>query len=564
MQWVGMMTDIELYKETLACLESTQAQLRSERRLFETVLEQLPVAVIVGLAPSGELILSNSKMHEVWRHDMIPSKSISDYTEWKGFHSDGRRYEGKDWPLARSIMHGDVVVNEDTIVEFGDGTQGIIRLSSAPVRDDSGQIVAGVVVCDDVTAKLRLLEERIASEARESAALDACRLKSEFLANMSHEIRTPLNGVIGMSDLLIDTPLTSEQEDYVATIRKSGNLLLVIINDILDFSKIEAGRLVLERAQFDLMDAVRHVESLLRPSADKRGIDFIVSIDASMPSILIGDSERIKQILFNLVGNAIKFTRQGYVELRVASRTLETVSSIGLHFEIIDTGIGISESSLRRLFQPFVQADSSTTRQYGGTGLGLTICKSLVSLMDGALQVQSVPNEGTSFAVDIRLDLPDSKLHRKGFPEDVQHSPDSFADYHILVAEDNPINQVIAKKALMKLGFGSVAMTINGLEVYESYAAEPSRFDVILMDCQMPVMDGYEATRKIRSFEHDSDLPNTPIIALTASALKTDVMACVEAGMDDHIAKPFTRQDISNILSRWIGTKTKLTKSNGV
>jgi signal transduction histidine kinase/AmiR/NasT family two-component response regulator len=530
-------------------LQNTKSQLDSEKRLLRTVLEQLPVAVSVALPSTGEIVLSNSKNCVLWRYPKGSAKAFEEYGDSKAYHPDGRRYQSLDWPLARSIVHGEIVVNEEITVEFVDGSRGVMRLNSAPVRDENNKIVAGVVVAEDVTNITRLTEERAKMMAREQAALEACRLKSEFLANMSHEIRTPLNGVIGMADLLMETSLSSIQEEYVSAIRKSGNLLLVIINDILDFSKVEAGKLELEFAPFQLKDVVVHVEKLLRPTAARQNLDFMIDMHDSIPSTVIGDSQRFKQILFNLVGNALKFTKEGHVLLRIRPGKRTSASSYRLHIEVSDTGIGIPDTVIPNLFKPFTQADASTTRRYGGTGLGLSISQGLASLMGGSIRVQSEIAKGTTFSVDLCFGLPNdecSSLTTAKAP-----SARSFIDCTALVAEDNMINQLVVKKFLTKFKFREIVMTSNGKEAYEKYCEKPEKYNVVLMDCQMPVMDGYEATRSIRGFERQNNLTPTPIIALTASALKSDVEACMDAGMSDHIAKPFTHQIMADVLGRW-------------
>ncbi len=553
--WIGTCTDIESTKQAELDLQITKSQLDAEQRLLRTVLEQLPVAVIVALAPSGEVVLHNSKMNEIWRRDTFQSKTIEEYGVWNAFHPNGQKYEGYEWPLARSITNDEVVINEDTIVEFGDGTRGILRINSAPVRDENDRIVAGVVISEDVTDITRLTEERAKMMAREQAALESCRMKSEFLANMSHEIRTPLNGVLGMADLLMETSLSEAQEEYVSTIQKSGHLLLVIINDILDFSKVEAGKLELDRVRFQLPDVVQHVEKILLSAADRQNIDLIIEQDPSLPSCIVGDPERIKQILFNLVGNAIKFTKQGYVKLRLlpGRKQLINCRDYCLHIEVVDSGIGINESTMNRLFQPFTQADTSTTRRYGGTGLGLSISKGLITLMNGSIAVSSEMNVGSKFLVDIIVSLPDSGKISKN--AELAPSPcrqRTFSGSIALVAEDNTINQLVIRKTLSKFGFSEIIMTSNGQEVLELYYENPHRPAVILMDCQMPVMDGYEASKRIREFESASNLKRIPIIAVTASALRSDVDACMQAGMDDHIAKPFSHVVLGGKLNRWI------------
>jgi signal transduction histidine kinase len=487
-QWIGTSTNIEATKETERNLALTKSLLDSERRLFQTVLEQLPVAVVVGLAPHGELVFANPKMSQLSFEDYDYSnvKSVDDYSRWKGHHADGRPYACHEWPLARSILHGEVVENEDILCGTTKDSQVVLRLNSSPVRDEQGNIVAGVAICEDMTDKIQMMEERVMIISREQAALEACRLKSEFLANMSHEIRTPLNGVIGMSDLLISTPLTAEQEEYVSTIRKSGNLLLVVINDILDFSKVEAGKLELERAPFSLTDVAKHVETLMRPSAMKKSIRLEIHFDTPLPDTVVGDSERIQQILINLLGNAIKFTSKGSVQLRLSRKECEDPNRLEVCIQVLDTGIGMTEDVVSRLFQPFTQADSSTTRRYGGTGLGLSICKGLTDLMGGTVTVETAPNEGTCFTLNLPFlkDIPKqncSSANDQTRPNTMVAPSISFTGCRALVAEDNYVNQIVISRVLERFGFATIDMASNGQEALEKYRQNPMKFDIIMM-----------------------------------------------------------------------------------
>ena len=528
-------------KRTQEELRKTEADLHDERRLFQSMLDHLPVSIIFARAPTGELFYSNNKFEEMWGPGLDTAKDIEAYDNHylKAYHKDQTPYKAKDWPLSRSIMNGEVVHGEDTDVRYSDGRAATIRLSSTPVYDVKGEMIAALAICEDVTERIKIEELRTQLMAREQAALEASCLKMEFLRNMSHELRTPAHGILGLADLLVDDPdLTEKQRKLVVTIKESGKLLLMVINDILDFSKVEAGKLALEQTVVDIRFIFEHVGMISRTIAQKRGIEFKTDIASDLPQYLIGDPGRIQQILHNLTSNALKFTNRGSVTVRVEGELVDG-NQCAIHFAVADTGIGISSENLMHLFQPFMQADSSTTRRYGGTGLGLSICKSLVDLMGGHISVQSAEGHGTTFSVNITLPMGDPPFPLSPLQE---HDPDLLRPIRILVVEDNLINQKITTQCLKKLGAANIEVAHNGADAVEKF--ESGSYDIILMDVQMPVMDGYRATRLIREYENMHGMPRTPIIALTAGALKMDKDACYDAGMDDHIAKPFSQDEL--------------------
>jgi CheY-like chemotaxis protein/two-component sensor histidine kinase len=397
----------------------------------------------------------------------------------------------------------------------------------------------------DITEKKQYQHALI--EATQAAAA-ANKTKGEFLANMSHEIRTPMNGVIGMTELLLDTQLNSIQREYVQTVRDSATSLLKVINDILDFSKVEAGKLELEQLDIDLRDTVEDVSRLLSIQATAKGLKVLIHIDPDLPALVKGDAVRIRQILLNLAGNALKFTAEG--EIGIELRVLEQTShGTRVRCEVRDTGTGIPADRLDKLFKPFSQVDSSTTRQFGGTGLGLSICKRLVDLMNGEIGVRSEPGLGSSFWFTAYFDAVD--------PTAVQAAP-SFAtltaarnrEHHrILLAEDNAVNQKVASRMLEKLGF-QVDIACDGQAAVERWTS--GDYDLILMDCQMPVMDGFEATRAIREMETQGRLARTVIVALTAHAMKGVDQQCVDAGMDGYLSKPIDRVQLATCLERFL------------
>ena len=384
----------------------------------------------------------------------------------------------------------------------------------------------------------------------EERALEASALKTQFLANMSHEIRTPINGVIGMTKILSGTKLDREQSDAVSTIRDSSNSLLALINQILDISKIESGQLQLEEVHFELRSLVESTKSIVAYSANMKGIEISLTIAPDVPDLFLGDPLRIRQILLNLLNNAIKFSFNGKIELRI-KKLGDLKSSLRLGFEIIDEGIGIDRPTIERLFKSFAQGDVSTTRQFGGTGLGLSISKQLVEAMGGVIGVESEVGEGSRFFFEIEV-----RRGKYDLKAQVESSVtvDPSLTGHILVAEDNLTNHKVAAAMLSKMGF-TFEFANDGGKAIE--LLENRSFDLILMDGQMPVLDGYEVTRRIRRGVVGESCRKIPIIAVTANAIKGDVERCLESGMDDYVAKPISYENLLAKISHWLATKNR-------
>ena len=375
----------------------------------------------------------------------------------------------------------------------------------------------------------------------------ASKTKSEFLANMSHEIRTPMNGILGTLQLLQGSELNSSQKEYIGIAYSSGEALLSLLNDILDFSKIEAGKLKLELIPFSLQSLSRELTFLLKQKADERDVVLVTDFDSEIPEVIKGDSVRVRQILGNLMTNAIKFTEKGKVTVKAIALE-KTEKTVRVRLEVNDTGIGIAEESQRKLFNSFTQADGSTTRKYGGTGLGLAIVRQLVTLMRGRLGVDSEEGKGSCFWIEVTFEIPlNIEIEN---PQKVVQKVDKVLEGNVLLVEDNPVNQIIAKKMLEKVGLNYEVVN-NGEEAISRMKLTHD-FNLVLMDCQMPVMDGYEATQALRVYEKEGGMKHLPVIAMTANAMEGDKDNCLSAGMDDYISKPVNQLALKETLAKWL------------
>ncbi len=379
-------------------------------------------------------------------------------------------------------------------------------------------------------SRRKKVQEQLETAIRE--AREAKQMQEQFLANMSHEIRTPMNGIKGMTDLLLSTPLSNKQHELAEVIKRSVNNLLVIVGDILDFSKIKAGKLNIERITFSVADVVKNAGAIFEHRLKKKRLELFTSVDPAIPQWLIGDPHRLNQVLINLLGNAIKFTDQGHIQVDVTLRE-ETAAGVILTFDVKDTGIGIPEASLPHIFDSFDQGSRDTSRLYGGTGLGLTICKQLLHLQGGDISVSSAIGKGASFQFHLPFGVSENAATERNTAETTQDYSRLLVGKRFLVAEDNEINQKLIDYVLRKAG-ATVEMFSNGADAIR-YLKQDQVFDLIIMDIQMPEMDGYETTRYIRN---DLKL-QTPIIAMTATAMKGEQRQCIESGMNEYMTKPF-------------------------
>ncbi|MDP4022769.1 PAS domain S-box protein [Methylobacterium sp. NEAU 140] len=547
-----------------ARLQEAQARADFTTATSAAILAQLAEGVIVTDA-AGRITLVNTAaaaIHGVSRLDVEPDAYSDTY---RLFTEDGRHHPPQDLPLARAVR-GETVRDARWRIRRPDGTEVLAIGSAQPLLGPDGAQIGAVLTLRDDTAreaaerslragKARLrdlnatLSERVAERTREAEAarLQAeagSRAKSEFLASMSHEIRTPLNGVIGYSDLLLDEPdIDPRVRQYGARIRSAGAALLTVVNDILDVSKIEAGQVEIAPRPFALAGLIDNTVSIVRGLADAKGLALGVVLDPALPPWLSGDEDRLRQVLLNLLNNAIKFTAAGRVDLAVEAGAPEGADRpIRVRFSVTDTGIGIPVDKQDRLFRRFSQVDGSYRRAHEGTGLGLAICKSLVELMGGAVGVESAAGRGSTFR--FAVDLP--RAAAPAAPAPAGAGTPARRPRRLLLAEDTPLNQELAC-ALLRAAGHAVDVVADGAEALR--AVQESPYDLVLMDVQMPVMDGVSATRRIRALDHPA--ARVPIVALTANVLPQQVAEFRVAGMTDHVGKPFTRATLLDAIDRW-------------
>ncbi|MFL6658975.1 MAG: ATP-binding protein [Massilia sp.] len=532
-------------------LEQLVQQREAATELTEQILDQLPIPVFLK-DREGRFVRFNRQFrafHQLSGEQLLGAK-IEDFTPPAWANSTSQEDE-------LAWRTGQMVSNERRVPECDPPLD--LVLNRIVINSGGQAYLLGFSI--DVS------EQRAARDAMQRAvesAQAASRAKSEFLANMSHEIRTPMNGILGMTELVLESPLQPEQRDDISLVKASADALLTIVNDILDFSKIEAGKLDLEEVPFDLRTLVHDTVRSMALRAQQKGLLLQCDVPPRLARSMKGDPGRLRQVLINLLGNAIKFTQQGSVTLTLEIGQ-ETEDGCAISFAVSDTGIGIPLEKQKLIFEAFSQVDGSTTRQFGGTGLGLTICRRLIILMQGDIEVHSEPGKGSTFRFSIPLRhaasgvlaqdselaavplAPEPLLALPTQLELAEHGADNASGLRILLAEDNPVNQRLALRLLEKLGH-RIVLVDNGIDALER--ATHSNFDLILMDVQMPGLDGLTATRRIRQWEVDHG-GHVPIIAMTARAMQGDRERCLEAGMDDYMSKPIDSERLRQLVSRF-------------
>jgi PAS domain S-box-containing protein len=518
-----------------------RTELEESRDRFAELYEHAPIGYLT-ISETGEVEncnLTACDLLGVYRRDLVSANFL-------GFISD------HDQKLLRETLR-EAHENEETRqleVELRRGVDGGMRHMHLSIRgyEASGQRHC-LVTALDVTERVRL--ERELMQAKQAAEV-ANKAKSEFLANMSHEIRTPMTGVIGMLQLMERRPPGDIEKKYLETARNSAEGLMSIINDILDLSKIEAGQMTIEEKPFDLRELVQKIVDIFSVQAADKSVTFLAKTGEDLPAKLIGDEGRIRQILFNVVGNAIKFTEQGNIRLSVKTAGAHNGGKVRVAFSVSDTGIGIPEDRLKNVLNPFVQADSSYTKKIAGTGLGLAIVKRLTGMMGGTLTLNSKQGRGTTVSFTLPLGVAEDTAQEDAGR--VSEEPEGADEnYRLLLAEDNPVNQMAAAEYLRSEGH-EVEVASNGVEALK--LLEQDGFDAILMDVQMPEMDGIECARRIRAGNTNSE-SDIPIIALTAYAMGEEVEKFKAAGMDGHISKPMMLNELQETIRRTVTARNK-------
>ncbi len=513
--------DISEKKEMEEVVRKYEVALVQNQERLQSILDNA-TSLIYLKDLDGKYLLINKQFKEVLK---VTENAVIGKTDFD-FNTEerARRYKETDEKVIKTCKP----VELEEIIEMEDGNHTMLIIKF-PLINAQNKLYGISGIATDITERVMQREELI--QARKVAE-DAKRLQEQFLANMSHEIRTPMNGIQGMTDLLLDTQLTDKQHDFAKTIKRSADNLVVIINDILDFSKIKAGKLTIEKIDFDLREIVENISAVFSHKLQEKGLSYVMDIDKNIPSILKGDPYRLNQILVNLVGNAIKFTQTGGVTLKIGVKESNT-STVTLTFSVSDTGIGIKKEKLNEIFESFTQASIETSRKYGGSGLGLAITKQLLEMQNGSIWVDSELEKGTTFHFSISFCCSRAEHQQFFRSKKLKEYHGFLQNKKFLVAEDNKVNQKVIQNVLQKAG--AVAdIANNGLEAID-YLKKENDYDIIIMDLQMPEMDGYAATKYIRNVMNIS----IPIVAMTASALKGEKLKCIEIGMNDYLTKPF-------------------------
>jgi len=521
-----------LLNKTSDDLKKANSELINRAKELDTLLNTIPALVFFKDMNLKYVIVNKAYCQFVdQKVDAIIGKNIDEIFTGHDSHNEYRKIEKEVIKEGKSFYNIEEKIRRNSEDIW-------VSTNLAPVINQSGKTIGLIGVSWDKTEQHDYETELRTAKDK---AIEGTKVKNQFLANISHEIRTPLNGIIGMSQILTKTDLDKKQEDYLSILINSGDSLLSLVNDILDFSKIEAGESELDVQDFNFKGLLNDIKNIIEVKASEKGLEFDLIISPDFPEWVHGDNYKIKQIILNLAKNAIKFTRSGKIKI-IASLEKKTKTGFNIQIKVSDSGIGIEKDKIANLFDGFYQLDASTTRKYGGTGLGLAICKKLAEMMGGKINVESTYGKGSDFWVNIKLAKPKEKNNIE--IEIIDQNPQKLT---VLLAEDNLVNQKVMEFSIKQIGF-NIEIANNGVEAIKKYSN--NKYHFILMDLQMPIMNGFDATIEIRKIQESEPRDHIPIIALTANATKADRKRSFDAGMDGFMSKPFDPFELKKLLSK--------------